>query len=66
MMYKGLHTVDVDDRIRKFISAYDVLLNLADLTEVVRYELIVNNAYLSCCMVYRQLKLVIMRCIDCI
>ena len=43
-MRKGLLTLDVGDRIRKFnISAYDVLLNSADLTEVVRCELIVNK-----------------------
>ena len=44
MMCKGLLTLDVGDRIRKFnISAYDVLLNSADLTEVVRCELIVKK-----------------------
>ena len=44
MMRKGLLTLDVGDRIRKFnISAYDVLLNSADLTEVVRCELIVKK-----------------------
>ena len=43
-MRKGLLTLDVGDRIRKFkISAYDVLLNSADLTEVVRCELIVKK-----------------------
>ena len=37
-------TLDIGDRIRKFnISAYDVLLNSADLTEVVRCELIVKK-----------------------
>ena len=66
-MRKGLLTLDVGDRIRKFnISAYDVLLNSADLTEVVRCELIVKNAYLYFCMVQKHLKLVIMICIDCI
>ena len=44
MMGKGLLTLDVNDRIRKFnISAYNVLLNSADLTEVVRCELIVRK-----------------------
>ena len=43
-MHKGLITLDVGDRIKKFnISAYDVLLNSADLTVVVRCELIVKK-----------------------
>ena len=43
-MRKGLLILDVGDKIRKFnISAYDVLLNSADLTEVVRCELIVKK-----------------------
>ena len=43
-MRKGLITLDVGDRIKKFnISAYDVLLNSADLTAVVRCELIVKK-----------------------
>ena len=43
-MRKGLFTLDVGDRIRKFnISAYNVLLNSADLTEVVRCELMVKK-----------------------
>ena len=43
-MRKGLITLDVGDRIKKInISAYDVLLNSADLTEVVRCELIVKK-----------------------
>ena len=43
-MRKGLLTLEVGDRIKKFnISAYDVLLNSADLTGVVRCELIVKK-----------------------
>ena len=43
-MRKGLLTLAVGDRIKKFNTlAYDVLLNSADLTEVVRCELIVKK-----------------------
>ena len=43
-MRERLLTLDVGYRIRKFnVSAYDVLFNSADLTEVVRCELIVKK-----------------------
>ena len=39
---------DVKDRIRKFNrSAYSVLLNSSDLSEIVRCEIIVKSVYLS-------------------
>ena len=40
--------IDVKDRIRKFnSSAYSVLLNSSDLSEMVRCEIIVKSVYLS-------------------
>ena len=46
-------TTDVENRIRKSnATAYDVLLNTSDLSEVIRCELIVKNVYLYC---YREL-----------
>ncbi len=44
MIYRGILTIDVNDRIKKFnMAAYDVLLNTTDLTEVIRCELIVKK-----------------------
>ena len=37
-------TIDVEDRIHKFnMTAYDVLLHISDLNEVIRCELIVKK-----------------------
>ena len=41
-------TIDNDDRIKKFnAAAYDVLLNSSDLSETIRYELVVKKCYIG-------------------
>ena len=44
IVYNNILTTDVEDIIRKFNkAAYDVLLNISDLNEVIRCELIVKK-----------------------
>ena len=43
-MKKNILTIDVDDRIKKFnMSAYNVLINTKDLSEVLKCEIIVKK-----------------------
>ena len=43
-MKKNILTIDVDDRIKKFnMSAYNVLINTKDLSEVIKCEIIVKK-----------------------